>query len=353
MLDFVIIGAAQSGLSMAYHLKKLNKSFLILDKDNEIGASWLKRWDSLTLFTPTEFNHMEGLDFPQPEGHYPSKYEVAAYFKLYAATFDLPVQLNTLVTQVERRHGVFHIHSESESWQARNLVVATGPFHTPYTPRFHHKIDDDIYQTHSNTYKNPQQLQEGSTLVVGGGDSGFQIVDEISADSQREVYFSGQTKVSTLPQEFLGKTLWWWFSKFGYLRFSKNTRLGRYLSRRPQPIIGSDVKAILQRPNVTAVGQCLDADGADIVTEHGTLADIKNIVWATGYRPNFDWINGLVLEKDGYPKHQRGVSAMTGLYFIGLPWLHTRGSATLGGVKEDARYLAAKVSAMRGTGGGE
>lgn len=86
MLDFVIIGAAQSGLSMAYHLKKLNKSFLILDKDNEIGASWLKRWDSLTLFTPTEFNHMEGLDFPQPEGHYPSKYEVAAYLKLYAAT---------------------------------------------------------------------------------------------------------------------------------------------------------------------------------------------------------------------------------------------------------------------------
>lgn len=340
MLDFVIIGAAQSGLSMAYHLKKLNKSFLILDRDNEIGASWLKRWDSLKLFTPTEFNHLDGLDFPKPKGHYPNKYEVAAYFKSYVDNFDLPVQLNTLVTQVERRHGVFHIQSEGDSWQAKNLIVATGPFHTPYTPRFHNRIADDIYQTHSNTYKNPEQLQDGATLIVGGGDSGFQITNEISADTQRKVYFSGQIDVRTLPQEFLGKTLWWWFSKFGYLSFSKNSWLGRFISQRPQPIIGSDVKAILQRPNVTAVGQCLDADDVDIMTEKGTLKDVKNIVWATGYRPNFDWIQGLVLEKDGYPKHKRGISAMTGLYFIGLPWLHTRGSATLGGVKNDARYLA-------------
>lgn len=343
MLDFVIIGAAQSGLSMAYHLKQQNKSFLMLDRDDEIGASWLKRWDSLKLFTPTEFNHMEGLAFPKPQGHYPNKYEVAAYFKAYVDTFDLPVQLNTLVTQVERKHGVFHIHSANGSWQAKHLIIATGPFHSPYTPRFHHKIADDIYQTHSNTYKNPDQLEDGATLIVGGGDSGFQITNEISANPQRKVYFSGQTKVSTLPQEFLGKTLWWWFSKFGYLSFSQETWLGRYISRRPQPIIGTDVKAILQRPNVTPVGQCLDAEGTEVATEQGNLDDVKNIVWATGYRPNFDWIHGLVLEKDGYPKHKRGVSAMTGLYFIGLPWLHTRGSATLGGVKKDARYLAQHI----------
>jgi putative flavoprotein involved in K+ transport len=138
----------------------------------------------------------------------------------------------------------------------------------------------------------------------------------------------------------MGKTLWWWFSKTGYLSFSKDSWIGKLISNGKQPIIGTDVKEILQRENVIPVGKCLDAEDNTIVTEKKELVDVNNIIWATGYRPNFTWIEGLELDKDGYPVHKRGISNSKGLYFIGLPWLHTRGSATLGGIKNDATYLS-------------
>jgi len=338
--DFIIVGAAQAGLSMAYELKQLDKNFLVLDKENEIGSSWLKRWDSLRLFTPTEFNHLKGLPFPAESGHYPNKYEVADYFKRYVNTFQIPLQLNTFVEHIDKKDGIFKIESNQGEFYAAQVIIATGPFHIPYTPRFSEKIDSKIYQSHSNFYKNPDKLKDGPSLVVGAGDSGFQILDEISQHSDHNVYFAGDTNVSTLPQEILRKTLWWWFTKLGYLSFSKDSWLGKYISQGKQPIIGTDVKGILQRENVVPVGKCLDADDKTIATEKEELKDIENVVWATGYRPNFTWIEGLELDKDGYPIHERGISNKKGLYFIGLPWLHTRGSATLGGIKKDATYLS-------------
>ncbi len=344
MYDFIVVGAAQAGLSMAYHLNQQNRSFLILDKENEIGASWLNRWDSLKLFTPTEFNHLEGLDFPAPKGHYPSKYEVAEYFKAYVEKFDFPIQLNTLVKKIDKVNGVFHLRTNQGDFYSKNVIIGTGPFHIPYTPAFNKKIDTEIIQIHSNFYKNPNQLKSGNVLVVGGGDSGYQILDEISASREDQIYFSGDTSVKSLPQEILGKTLWWWFTKFGYLSFSKNSWIGKRISRGKQPVIGTDVKEILSRPNVLPVGHCLDAEGNTIFTEKQEIKDIQTIIWATGYRPNFNWIDGLELDKDNYPIHQQGISNMKGLFFIGLPWLHTRGSATLGGIKKDAEFLANYIS---------
>ncbi|MGM0635633.1 MAG: flavin-containing monooxygenase [Bacteroidota bacterium] len=343
MKDFIIIGAAQAGLSMAYQLKKLGYDYLILDKESEIGASWLNRWDSLKLFTPSEFNHLEGLGFPAPKGYYPTKYDVADYFKKYVEKFDIPVQLDTLVKKITHENHQFKLETSEGEFYTKNVIVGTGPFHIPYTPPFSEKISKEIYQTHSNYYKNPDQLQEGPVLVVGDGDSGFQILDEISETLNRKVYFSGTTKVSTLPQEILGKTLWWWFTKFGYLSFSKDSWLGKRISNNKQPIIGTDVKGILKRKNVIPVGKTLDAKDQLIKAEKEEINDVKNIVWATGYRPNFNWINGLELDQDGYPVHQRGISNIDGLYFIGLPWLHTRGSATLGGIKKDAAFLAEHI----------
>ncbi|TBW30055.1 NAD(P)/FAD-dependent oxidoreductase [Gramella sp. KN1008] len=338
MLDFIVVGAAQAGLAMAYYLNKLNKDYLVVDKEAKIGASWLNRWDSLTLFTPSEFNNMPGMVFPAEKGHYPSKTEVADYFKEYVAKFNIPVQLNTFIENISQEGDHFILKSPQGELRAKNVVIATGPFHIPYTPPFSKKIDQSIFQIHSNYYKNPAQLQEGKTMVVGAGDSGFQILDEVS-QGDREVYFSGTTNVKVLPQEILGKTLWWWFTKIGFLSFSRDTWLGRRLSRSRQPVIGTDVKAILNRPNVEAVGKTKNAEGKIVVTEKKRLTDLRNIIWATGYRPNFNWIEGQELSKDGYPKHYRGVSNIEGLYFIGLPWLHTRGSATLGGIKKDAQYL--------------
>lgn len=343
MLDFIVVGAAQAGLSMAYYLKKLNKDFLLVDKEASIGASWRNRWDSLTLFTPSEFNNLPGLAFPGPKGHYPSKDEVAEYFQDYVAEYDFPVQFNTLIDKITPQNDHFLLKSPQGDFKAKNVIIATGPFHIPYIPAFSEKIDPEIFQVHSNYYKNPDQLQPGKTMVVGAGDSGFQILDEIS-QRETEVYFSGTSKVRLLPQEILGKTLFWWLKKSGILGFSKDSWIGKKLSTSRQPIIGTDVKAILRRENVRLIGKVKNAERATIYTEDREIKDLRNIVWATGYRPNFKWIEGLELTENGYPVHQRGVSNINGLYFIGLPWLYTRGSATLGGIKKDAEYLANHIS---------
>jgi len=345
MLDYVVIGGAQAGLSMAYHLKKMNKKFIVLDGENEIGASWLNRWDSLKLFTPTEYNHLPGLKFNAEKGHYPTKVEVANYFKSYVEKFQIPVQLNTLVTSVRKTEKGFFITYEDDVIEAKNVIVATGPFHIPYTPPCHTKISEEILQMHSNYYKGVHQLQDGDALVVGGGDSGYQILDEISKNGSRTVYFSGVTKVNSIPQQFLGKTLWWWFTLIGFLSYTKYSWIGKKISSFPQPIIGTDVNEILSRKNVIISGRTKDALNTEIIFENNKISSIKNIVWATGYRPNFNWIEGLELDGNSYPKNYRGVSNIEGLYFIGLPWMYTRGSATLGGVSKDASYLASIIRA--------
>ena len=338
MKDFIIIGAGQAGLSIAYHLTQLKKEFLIVDANNETGAPWLKRWDSLKLFTPTEFNHLPGMNFPNKKGYYPDKYEVAAYLKSYVEEFNIPITFNQKITALKKEDDHFVLNSESETFKAKNVIVATGPFHKPFTPSFHTKISKDIIQIHSEHYKNPEQLQKGDALVVGAGDSGIQILDEIS-NTKRNVYFSGNTNITSIPQQVLGKTLWWWFKKIGFLSINKFSYIGKKLSKGGQPIIGTDVKSLFRKQNVICVGRTLNANASEIHFEKGQFSNIKNIVWATGFKPNFEWIEGITLNDDKYPKNYRGVSDIEGLYFLGLPWLYTRGSATLGGVKKDAKFL--------------
>jgi len=213
----------------------------------------------------------------------------------------------------------FYITYKGGELEAKNVIVATGPFHTPYTPPCHTKLSESVRQMHSNYYKGLHQMQNGDALVVGSGDSGYQILNELSKDGSRTVYFSGDTNIKSIPQQFLGKTLWWWFTLIGFLSFTKYSWIGKKISSIPQPVIGTDVKEILSRENVIPVGRTNDALNEDMYFKHKNVSTIKNIVWATGYRPNFKWIEGLELDSDSYPKNHRGVSNIEGLYFIGLP----------------------------------
>ena len=340
MFDFIIVGAGQAGLAMAYHLKKANAHFLILDSENEIGASWLKRWDSLKLFTPTEFNHLPGMPFPAEKGHYPNKHDVANYFKSYVSRFELPVKLGNKVEKVVKSEGHFQVQCQQQTLITKQVVIASGPFHTPFVPSCHASLSPDIQQIHSRDYRNPDQLNEGDTLVVGAGDSGYQILQEVAEqDPTRNVYFSGSTNLLTIPQEFLGKTLWWWFKLLGVLSVNQYSWIGKRLKQKVQPVIGIDIKSLLSRSNITTVGHTLDAKDNTIQCAQATLDSIKNIIWATGFRADFSWIEGIELDEQGYPVNFRGVGATKGMYFIGLPWMYTRGSATLGGVHKDAAYL--------------
>ena len=148
----------------------------------------------------------------------------------------------------------------------------------------------------------------------------------------------------SIPQEILGKTLWWWFHKVGFLTANKYSWIGKKLSESGQPVIGTDVKALFKKKNITCVGRTLNANEKTITFEKQEITDIKNIIWATGFKPNFNWIDGIELDDSHYPKNFRGVCDIEGLYFLGLPWLYTRGSATLGGVKNDADYLNTYLS---------
>ena len=338
MKDYIIIGAGQSGLAIAYHLNKKNANYLIVDANSETGAPWLKRWDSLKLFTPSEFNSLPGMEFPYKKGHYANKYEVADYLKAYVVKFNIQIEFNHKITSLKKQNGHFILESESKKFEAKNVIIATGPFHKPFTPSCHTKISKEILQIHSEHYKSPNQLKEGATLVVGAGDSGVQILNEVSK-TNRTVYFSGNTNIMSIPQEILGKTLWWWFHKVGFLTANKYSWIGKKLSESGQPVIGTNVKALFKNKNITCVGRTLNASDKTIIFEKQEITDIKNIIWATGFKPNFNWIDGIELDDSHYPKNYRGVSDIEGLYFLGLPWLYTRGSATLGGVKNDADYL--------------
>lgn len=343
MTNYIIIGAGQAGLAIAYYLNKQNLNYVIVDANSETGAPWLKRWDSLKLFTPSEFNNLPGMKFPHKKGHYANKYEVANYLKAYVKKFNMPIEFNHKITSLKKENGVFKLKSDTKEFEAKNVIVATGPFHKPFTPKCHAKISDDILQIHSEHYKSPNQLQDGNTLVVGAGDSGVQILNEISK-TDRTVYFSGNTNINSIPQEILGKTLWWWFSRVGFLSAHKYSWIGKKLSTGGQPVIGTDVKTLFKKDNVVCVGRTLDADKTIIEFEKQNIDDIKNIVWATGFKPNFQWIEDIELDDSHYPKNYRGVSNIEGLYFLGLPWLYTRGSATLGGVKKDAKYLSKYIT---------
>ena len=244
------------------------------------------------------------------------------------------------MTNVKKEGEHFLVTSNKEQFKSKHVIVATGPFHTPFIPKCHENIPDNVIQFHSENYKSPSQLKDGSALVVGAGDSGVQILDEISK-TNRTVYFSGCDTLKSIPQEFLGKTLWWWFSKIGVLSAHKYSWLGKKLKQGVQPIIGTDVKSVLARDNVRSVGRTLSANETNIIFEKANIDSIKNIIWATGYKPNFSWLKGITYDESFYPNNFRGISSdLSGLAFIGLPWMYTRGSATLGGVNKDAEYLA-------------
>jgi putative flavoprotein involved in K+ transport len=340
VLDVAVIGASQAGLAIAWHLARHHLRFTMLEAGPEVGHTWRSRWDSLTLFTPTQYNALPGMPFPGPPDTYPTKDPVAGYLKAYAAAFNLPVRLNARVTKLSQTAEGFEARTNDGIFRARQVVVATGPFQVPYLPPAAQRLDGPVTQLHSAGYRNPPALPSGPALVVGGGNSGFQIAEELAAT--RPVDLSIATKAPVLPQRLAGKDLFWWLTRLGLMRITAGSRLGRRMSAR-EFIIGSSRRR-LKAAGVRFRPAVAGADGRTVRFADGTSLDVEVVIWATGYRPDYSWIHIPGVTRDGQVAHRRGVTDVPGLYFLGLPWQHTRGSALLGFVHEDAAHLAGLIT---------
>jgi putative flavoprotein involved in K+ transport len=341
LVDVVVVGGSQSGLAMAWHLAQQGLRFVVLEAAPELGHVWRSRWDSLTLFTPSQYDALPGMAFPAPADTYPTKDPVADYLQAYAAAFQLPVLLNARVTGLSQTDDGFEVRTAQDAFRARQVVVATGPFQIPFVPPQARGLDPSVAQVHSADYRNPRSLPEGPVLVVGGGNSGFQIAEELAAT--RQVDLSIATPYPMLPQRLAGRDLFWWLTRLGLLRVTVTSRPGQRMSRRDF-VIGTNRRR-LEGKGVRFRPRLVDADGRTVrFADHHLLEDVGVVVWATGYRPDYAWLHIPSVLREGHVVHRRGVTAVPGLYFLGLSWQHTRGSALQGFVADDAAYLANHIA---------
>ena len=339
-LDVLVVGGGQAGLVMGYHLKQRGLRFKILDAGPEIGDTWRRRWDSLTLFTSARYDDLPGMPFPAAADVYPSKDDVADFLKAYAERFDLPVQLDTSVTSLTLDDGHFFAETDGGTLAAKQIVVATGPFQVPFVPPIAKDFDQDLPQIHSADYRNPNSVPEGRILVVGGANTGCQIALELSRSHDVEI--SVGQRLPTIPQRPLNRDVWWWGTKLGITRVTSSSRLGKRLSQRDL-VIGGGLRE-LRKLGVKIRPRLIGAEGSTATFEGGESSKFDAVLWATGYRLDHSWIDisGLRDEK-GRIKQERGVTPVAGLYTVGLSWQHTRTSALLGWVTNDAEFLADRI----------
>lgn len=344
-VDVVVVGAGQAGLAIGHFLAEQGRRFVILEAADSVGSAWRSRWDSLVLFTPRRYSALPGLVFPGDPAGYPTRDEVVAYLEKYAATFELPIELNSRVRSLTRRNGRFVVGLDDDEISASQVVVATGPFQTPRTSTLAGELAPEVFQIHSIEYRSPSEVPAGRVVVVGGGNTGYQIAKELSATN--EVHLAIGSRQKPLPQKLLGRDLFWWLTTLGVLRKTVDSRLGRRLRER-DTLIGSSPRE-LERHGVGLKPRAVAASGRTVSFADGSDLDVDAVIWATGYRSDYSWIDLPVFDEDGRPRHRRGVTELSGLYFLGLSWQHTRGSALIGWVGNDAELIAGEIGAAGGT----
>jgi putative flavoprotein involved in K+ transport len=342
--EVVVVGAGQAGLAIGHFLRRQGRDFVILERAGQIAPAWRERWDSLTLFTPRRYSGLPEMSFLGDPDGYPTRDEVIAYLEGYAENLNLPFELNSEVRELERGDDRrFRLEADGQTITADQVVVATGPFQSPYLPKVAKRLGGDVFQTHAVGYRRPDAVPDGTVLVVGGGNTGFQIAKELSIT--HKVVLSVGSRQTPLPQRLLGRDLFWWLAKMGILDKSVESRLGRKLSTR-ETLIGSRPHELKKRHGVGFKPRVVDADGRTVRFQDGSEQEVSAVIWATGYRPDYSWIKLPILDAHGRLRHHRGVTDVPGLYFLGLTWQHTRGSALLGWVKHDAEFIAEQIDAF-------
>ena len=406
--EVIIIGGGQAGLALSYYLTQQQRPHLVLEQ-GQVGEAWrTKRWDSFTLVTPNWMTQLPGFSYQgdDPDGSLPRE-DFVKYLEQYAQSFNAPLQSGVRVTSVQQQPGGdgYLVETDKMTYETPVVVIATGPYPQPKLPVRSDRLPATIKQLHSSEYRNPDALPPGAVLVVGTGQSGFQIAEELH-EHGRQVYLS-TSRCMGVPLTYRGKDVTWWLTKIGFfdrtvdqlpvpfIKFACSPHVsnrhrdrvvslrqfaeqGVVLLGRVQSVSGRtitfapDLEENLAKAEAftTQVKQMIDgfitkagidapaSDPADtpqsstariqgepILTLDLPATDIRSIIWATGYRLNFSWVQVPVFDQMGYPNHQRGVTAYPGLYFLGLHWLYKQKSALLYGIAEDAAFIASAIEA--------
>lgn len=403
-VDTLVVGAGQAGIAMSEHLGKAGVSHLVLER-SRIAERWRsERWDSLVANGPAWHDRFPGMEFPNldPDG-FPAKDVVADYFEAYARQIDAPIRCGVEVRSVERHVGRpgFRVETSQGVIDAQNVVAATGAFQVPVVPDLIANTPG-ITQMHSTKYRNPGQLAEGAVLVIGAGSSGTQIAEELML-SGRKIYLSVGPH-DRPPRAYRGRDFCWWLGVLGKwdmetpgpgtehvtiavsgargghtIDFRRLAGKGMILLGRTIGFDGTnlsfsdDLATNLDRGDANYMALLDEADayaaknGIDLPEDPEARrfepqpdcvvnpilnldlaqAGITTIIWATGFSSDYSWLKLDVFDERGRPKHQRGVSAERGIYFLGLPWQSRRGSSFIWGVWHDAKHIADRISTQR------
>ena len=340
--DVVVIGAGHAGLAVGSFLAKQGRRFIILEREEWIGAAWRTRWDSLTLFTPRRYDGLPGLPFPGDPDGYPSRDEVIEYLEEYATRLHLPVALGCRVRSLSRDGDSYVLEVDGTTITA-DQVVGASPFQSPYVPEAARSLAPDVTQMHSTRYRAPGDIPAGTALVVGGGNTGFQIAKDLAA-THHTVLSIGSRRIS-LPQRFLGRDLFWWLTRSGILSTTESRPGQRRRTR--GALIGSSPRELRRRFGVDLRPRVVSASGQTVHFADGSEVKAEAVIWATGYRFDDSWIDLPVFDSEGRLRHRRGVTDFPGLYMLGLTWQHTHGSALLAWIGDDARFIAEQIEACR------
>jgi putative flavoprotein involved in K+ transport len=403
-IQTIIIGGGQAGLSTSYFLCQKGHEHLVLERASQAGSVWRNdTWDSFTLLTPNWSIKLPGMSYSgnNPDGFMPRS-ELVSYFEKYIENFDLPIQYNTLVTEVTPLDDAegYLVKTNDRTFQARTVIVATGQFQTAKVPEFNANIPERVLQIHSGQYRNPGQLPDGAVLIVGSAQSGTQIAEELH-QSGRTVYLCAGS-APRLPRRYRGRDIFAWLADTGFTettvdklpspraKFAGNPHLsgrdggrtinlhlfaragvkllGRLIgaadgkillapdlkeslarSDKAEADIAAMIDRFIEKNGISAPPESLPKYRDGYAVEEITELDLKDagintILWAIGYDFDYSLIKLPVTDEDGYPIQQRGVTAYPGLYFVGLSWLHKRKSPLLMGVGEDADFIASHIT---------
>jgi putative flavoprotein involved in K+ transport len=402
----IIVGGGQAGLSMSFCLKERGFDHLIFEK-HTIGHAWRsQRWDSFCLVTPNWQCQLPGFTYPGPVPNgFMVKDEIVQYIEAYAASFAPPIkeQVEVYSLRQPKSQGIFEISTAIGDYTADQVVIATGGYHRPKRPVMAERLSSQLVQLHSSEYKNPHTLPEGAVLVVGTGQSGCQIAEDLHLAGKSVHLCVGSAPRS--PRQYRGKDVVDWLDQMGYydlsieqhpqkeqVRAKANHYLtgrdggreidlrqfaleGMQLHGRLKAISGSqlefwdDLKHNLDQADAvaesikTTIDRFIQENQIEAPTEptyhpvwqpaDGSLAldyeaaNIRSVIWCTGFQADFSWVEIPVFDGKGYPGHVRGVTPVWGLYWLGLPWLYTWGSGRFSGIARDATYLADYITARK------